>query len=210
MGMQAQESGDSHMTVIDVQGMGPVNIINFDEFSNALMNRIGNDIKNAVVDQVDALGLVDTGRFISSIDFTVEDGTLTVFSDAPYAAALEFGTMDFGAQFSEDTFPNRPVKKKNLSETRARNLPRGMNPFAPFRRVFFNERLMQNIISKGSAGVVAAGIGGGSATGKKAKAVKFNVQRRQIKKRKFGGRRGPGIGSVRAKARRANTAADRV
>ena len=65
-----------------------------------------------------------------------------------YPAALEFGTMEFGGAYDDFTYPVSPVKKKNMSRSQAEGYPRGMNPFAPIRRVLYNDAKMAQIIEK--------------------------------------------------------------
>lgn len=99
---------------------------------------VGFVLEGAVIDQIDNMGLVNTGHFRSSVHSYVEDGTrpaVVVESAAKYATYLEYGTFSYFDIFGSDKFPKTPhPKKKNMGAQQRRNFPKGMQPFAPFRR----------------------------------------------------------------------------
>ena len=64
-----------------------------------------------------------------------------------YAKHLEYGTYEFGGQFTEDTFPSSPLpKKKDISPKARKAFPRGAQPFAIMRRVLYNKATVTRII----------------------------------------------------------------
>jgi hypothetical protein len=124
-------------------------IENWDEFKDKLLTAVGLQIEDGVVDQINSLRLVDTGNFKNSIKSQVTNGELVITSTAPYASYLEYGTFAYWNQFGKESFPVTPdPKKKNLSRKAAKTLPKGMQPFAPFRRVLWNQNRMSKIVSK--------------------------------------------------------------
>ena len=134
--------------IIEVDGQ-KYKITNFDEFSQKLLDAIGFQLENEIRRQIDDMKLVETGKFRTGITHTVEGNELILTSTAPYAAYLEYGTMEYFRKFGMDRFPNKPVpKKKNMSREKARKLPKGIAPFAPFRRTLWSQQLMNQIITK--------------------------------------------------------------
>ena len=123
-------------------------ITNWDEFKDTLLTAMGLQIEDEIVKQINSLRLVDTGKFKGSIKSVVQNGELIITSNAPYAAKLEYGTMAYAKQFS-DSYPTPPhTKKKFLSKKARDSLPKGMQPFAPFRRVLRNQNIMSRVINK--------------------------------------------------------------
>jgi hypothetical protein len=65
---------------------------------------------------------------------------------------LEYGTYSYWQKFGLKTFPEPGYpaipKKKEISYEERKKLPKGMQPFAPFRRVLWNEAKMGDIIEK--------------------------------------------------------------
>ena len=126
-------------------------ITNWMEFKHKLMYAIGIQVESELVKQVNKLRLVDTGEFKRSMTilFDFATGDLIMTNTAPYAAALEYGTLDYGDYFGADDFPEIPhIKKKNMSKEAAAALPSGMQPFGVFRRVLWNQNKMDKIITK--------------------------------------------------------------
>ena len=117
------------------------------------MKQIGKDIVKEIRKEIIRLGLVDLGDYLASVGFRVEGNTIVLFSDVPYAEALEFGTFDFGA-VSSSASPGWPssqaksLKKKDLTAKQRAALPSGMVAFSPMRRVIYNDRLIKGIIRK--------------------------------------------------------------
>jgi hypothetical protein len=125
-------------------------IENWEEFKETLLTAIGLQVEDAIVGQINDMRLVDTGNFKNSIKSIVQNGELIITSTAPYAQYLEYGTFAYWNQFGKESFPaTMDPKKKNLSRKAAKSLPKGMQPFAPFRRVMWNQNRMSKIIDKG-------------------------------------------------------------
>jgi len=102
--------------------------------------KAGIAMKREIIMQVrDPLDLVQTGRFAGSfhIDEGGADNEVAVFSTAPYSIFLEFGNYEYYDMYGMgiDSFPFRPdKKKKDMTATEKLGYPKGMQPFAMFRR----------------------------------------------------------------------------
>lgn len=124
-------------------------ITNFDEFAGKLLNAIGFQAENEIRREIDKMQLVDTGSLRTSLTVDVDGNTLEIGSTVPYAPYLEYGTFDYFQRFGLGSFPRSPIpKKKTLSAEDREGLPRGMAPFAMFRRVLWNQNKMADIITK--------------------------------------------------------------
>lgn len=134
--------------IIQVEGQS-YDIVNWDEFRTKLLTAIGFLIENEIRALIREMRLVDGGYYINSIGSKVEGDALIVFSTAPYSAYLEFGTLTYFDIFGVENFPKTPdPKKKHLSKKEREAFPKGMQPFAPFRKVLTNSPKMQEIIVK--------------------------------------------------------------
>ena len=136
--------------IINVNGQS-YEIENWEEFSEKLLTAIGFQVESEIVRQINELRLVDTGHFKQSFTSEVQGTELVITSSAPYAVYLEYGTYDYWKAFGLENFPETPdQKKKDLPREQARKLPRGMQPFAPVRRVLYNQKKMGRIIETGA------------------------------------------------------------
>ena len=123
-------------------------ITNWDEFRDELLEGIGIQVENEIIGQINSMRLVDTGRFKGSITSGVSNGELVITSTVPYAVYLEYGTYAYWQSYGLTNFPKTPdPKKKDISRVAASKLPKGMQPFAPFRRVLYNPQMMGKIIN---------------------------------------------------------------
>jgi len=135
--------------ILNYQGQS-YEITNWDEFSNQLLNKIGVQVESEVVKNVNDMRLVDTGFFKNSIGFEVKDDALIVYSTAPYAVFLEYGTLEYWQAYGMDSYIVKlDPKKKDMKASERKNYPRGGQPFAPFRRVLYNPEKMSQIITRG-------------------------------------------------------------
>ena len=156
------------------------NITNWKEIERKLLSAIGKQVEDAIADEIENLGLQATGVLFGSIQHKEpENGQVVVFSDAPHAAHIEFGTAgtkkgvnDPFGQSSRGPNPRRKMPLKKDSDrfrlvpeleawAKRKGIPReawfalakriqeqGLEPFAPFRRVLFNEKKMQVITQR--------------------------------------------------------------
>ena len=84
------------------------------------------------------------------------DDGLRVESGVDYSTYLEFGTYAFFGIYGETDFPStayssRNMKKKDLPESIRKMLPKGMVPFAPVRRVLYNQTIMKRLVKQAFA-----------------------------------------------------------
>jgi len=124
-------------------------ITNWESFQKKLLLAIGFQIESEITKQINDLRLVDTGNFKQSTHVAVKNGELLITNTAPYAQYLEYGTLAYFKRYKEDSFPLTPYpKKKDSSKEARKKMPAGMSPFAPFRRVLWNQNKMALIIDK--------------------------------------------------------------
>ncbi len=138
--------------IINFKGQ-KIDVVNWDEFSSKLLNAIGFQVEAEVLHEIDRMKLVDTGSLRTSLTTNVKGNELEISSSVPYAATLEYGTLDYFSRFGLGKFPDPGYpaipKKKELSAKERRKLPKGGQPFAMFRRVLWNQNKMAKIIDKG-------------------------------------------------------------
>jgi len=122
-------------------------IVNWDEFRRKVLFLLGEGIVNAIQDEALKLGLFKTGRYIRGFhSYVDESGQLNIDNDVYYAKYLEYGTFEYFDIYGLDDFPDTPIKKKDLSREERTSLPKGMAPFAPIRRVLYNQEKIDQII----------------------------------------------------------------
>lgn len=109
-----------------------------------------NEIKR-IIKQYDLISRVGGGAYLQGWFVTVSGNKLTIENTQEYAEFLEYGTYAFGRAYGDDTFPEPPVKKRDLPLELRKNFPKGMAPFAPVRRVFYNQELMRRLVSQAFA-----------------------------------------------------------
>jgi hypothetical protein len=127
-------------------------ITNWKEFEEKLLNAIGFSLTNEVRKEIDRMKLVQSGHLRQSIVHTVDNGELILTSLAPYAVYLEYGTYDYWKIYGATSFPRKGYphipKKKELTPEQKKGLPKGMQPFAMFRRVLYNPNVMAKVIDR--------------------------------------------------------------
>ena len=127
-------------------------ITNVDEavksFRDKFFHALGQLIVAEIQDTISTLGLVDTNLYRSTVDYKIEDDALVITNNAEYAMHLEFGTEEYfqleGDKWSRTADP----KKKGLKSRERKQFPKGMQPFAPYRKVLYNEVKMKMLIDK--------------------------------------------------------------
>ena len=125
-----------------------VDITNFEEVRNQIYANLGSQIVTEIKNKIKDMKLIDSTEFLQSIDWRIQGDKLTVFSDVKYSDFLEYGTFTFWTRNGLERFPSRPIKKKDLSKRDREALPKGMDAFAPFRRVIFNQNKMGQLLQK--------------------------------------------------------------
>lgn len=124
-------------------------ITNWDEFSNKLLTAIGFQVENEIRRNINEMKLVDTGSLKTGVHSEVINGELIITDNAPHAVYIEYGTYDYWSRFGKDRFPKTTDPKKKDSTQKVRDqLPKGMQPFAPFRKTLYNQQKMSQIVEK--------------------------------------------------------------
>lgn len=136
--------------IISVEGKN-FDITNWDEIQRKLLWAVGFQLEKEVRDNILKYKLIGkTFQLQQSIQTAPPEGnSIEVFSDVPYAVYLEYGTFDFWKHYGLTSFPDVPIKKKDLTAKEREGLPKGMAPFAIFRRALYNEEIMKKIVQKG-------------------------------------------------------------
>ena len=130
-------------------GIGNVEIVNWDEFRDKVLFLLGTGITQAIQEEAIKLGLYISGRYIRGFHHYVDEiGQLNIDNDVFYAKYLEYGTFEYFDLYGLDDYPDTPIKKKDLSKERRAGLPKGMAPFAPIRRVMYNQSKMDEVIRR--------------------------------------------------------------
>ena len=141
------------MMVLDVPGIGQVEIMNEDDFKQELLFLIKESLVNEIQREAMKLGLFDGGNYVRGIRGEIEGDTITFTNDTPYAVYLEYGTYEFGEQYSEETWPASPFpKKKDLSPQERGGFPRGMQPFAAYRKILYLQERFDEAMARGLVG----------------------------------------------------------
>jgi len=125
------------------------------EFSDQeLDNRLfilGELIINEVKTLIRRMMLVESGAYLQGWFSKVSSGSLVIENTQPYALYLEYGTYEYHNIFGDEDFPEvTQPKKKDLKQfgISTAGLPKGIQPFAPVRRVLYNDDLMSRLLAK--------------------------------------------------------------
>lgn len=135
--------------ILTVAGLGDVEITNWDAFSKELLTRLGLGISQAMQDEAMKLGLFRSGRYIRGFHHYIDkEGVLNIDNDVYYAIYLEYGTFDYWDLYGLDDYPEKPLKKMNLTPEERIGMPKGMMPFAPMRRILYSQEKIDQIIKE--------------------------------------------------------------
>ena len=110
-------------------------------------------LKKEFQKEIIRMELVDRGELLSAFNNFRIEGNKIVFVLPDYAEALEYGSYALGSM-TRETSPKgsstkaKSLKKKDMSREMSRKLPKGMVAFAFLRRVIYNEKLMEDLVSR--------------------------------------------------------------
>jgi len=125
-----------------------------DAYINKSMFILGELIVNEIKKQVRIMKLQVTGDYLQGWFANWDGKKLDIDNRMPYAPYLEYGTFTFGGSYTVNDFPGIMFpKKKDLPRAQAAVFPKGMQPFAPVRRVLYNETKMKRLIRIAFKGV---------------------------------------------------------
>jgi len=139
-----------------------IEITNMDEFKKEVQAHVakklvgvGKLIKSEIKNEVEKMHLMGTPPnlfqrgYFTSVETKGDEVSLIIETGLSYAVYLEYGTYSYFDSFGVSSFPATPDKKKmHMTAKEKKNYPKGMQPFAPMRRVLWNEQKMKNILSK--------------------------------------------------------------
>lgn len=125
-----------------------VEITNWEEAKKKFLNAIGFQVEAAVNKNINSMRLVDTGTFKIRNKAKEVNGEVVITNTAPHAVYLEYGTLEYWNRYGLERFSDFHKKKKDMSAKEKETYPRGMQPFAPYRRVLYNREVMTRIINK--------------------------------------------------------------
>lgn len=124
-------------------------ITNWNEFKETLLEAIGFQVVTSIQKEIVKMKLWDTGQYRKGVLSEVKNGELVLTNTEPYAIYLEYGTYSYWSKHGLSSFPETPdPKKKDITRKQASKLPKGMQPFAPYRRVLWNEKKMKQVINR--------------------------------------------------------------
>lgn len=105
----------------------------FVENKAEILEGIGRILVANIVEVISELGLVDTGRFMDSINFYVEGDSVIVHDGVEYGIYLEFGTGIYGPMKRKITPKNKKALhwEKNGKDFFAKSV-KGIKPYSPF------------------------------------------------------------------------------
>lgn len=103
------------------------------------------------IKQYRLISSVGGGAYLQGWFASVNGNQLTIENTQSYAAYIEYGTYAFGRQYDEGTWPDPPIKKMDMPPELTKAFPKGMAPFAPMRRVWYNEKLMKSLVARAFA-----------------------------------------------------------
>lgn len=112
------------------------------------LQELGELIINKVKENIRALGLIKTGDYLQGWAARVLRSKLVIENRTKYAAYLEYGTYAYFSEYGLENFPDNPVKKQDVSRQVAESMRKGMMPFAPVRRVIYNEEILTGLVQE--------------------------------------------------------------
>jgi hypothetical protein len=117
---------------------------------NKMLFVMGELILNKIKEYVRQMELVDTGAYLQGWFASVSNNKIIIENTQSYAGYLEYGTYQYHDMFDEETFPNpvEPKKKDMITKADRESYPKGMQPFAPVRRVLYDDLIMTDIVQK--------------------------------------------------------------
>lgn len=129
-----------------------------DKWKREFKEALGRELVSVFAEVIRRHQLYGTGELLSKLGFKFEGDNLIIYNTADYAIYLEFGTYEYWKEYRENKFPTSFIpKKKELTgeQIEKLGLPKGMQPFAIFRRVIMNEDKMRMVIANA---LVAMGV----------------------------------------------------
>ena len=138
-----------------------IEITNMDEFKKELRDKfkeimfeVGQEVEIEIRNEVEKMHLMGKPSnlhqrgYISSVEVKGNEVAMLLETGLKYAVYLEYGTYSYFDSFGVSSFPATPDKKKmHMTAKEKKNYPKGMQPFAPIRRVLWNKQKMEKIVN---------------------------------------------------------------
>ena len=113
------------------------------------MTILGELIINKIKDNIRLMELIDEGRLLQGWLARWDGQNLHIDNTQKYMVYLEFGTYGYWNIYGLKGFPEKPLKKKrDMTKAEKEAEPKGMQPFAMQRRVIYNHKIMNGLISQ--------------------------------------------------------------
>jgi hypothetical protein len=132
---------------IDLEIEGDVS----EEWINQRMKILGELIINRVKKNIRDMNLISEGggQYLQGWLSKFDNGVLIIENTQKYSDYLEYGTYAYWNknQLTGYTDPPDP-KKKHLTNKDKKLFPKGMQSFAPLRKVMFNEKIMEELLTE--------------------------------------------------------------
>jgi hypothetical protein len=118
-----------------------------EDYIKSSMEALGELILGKIRENIDKMGLVGTGMLKQHWVSSYSNGVLRIESTEEHSIYIEFGTYGYWNKNGLDKFtdPSHP-KKKDLSIELRRKFPKGMQSFAPVRKVVYNPTIMNELV----------------------------------------------------------------
>jgi len=158
--------------ILTVDGQN-YDITNWDDFQGKFLSAIGHILQREIGKEIARQGLVGVSQRLKlGVEFVVKGNELIMTSTAPHAAAIEFGSVGtekgvidpFGERSRGPKQRKAPpidalepwAKLRGIDNVwaLAKHIQKfGTPPFAPYRRVMYNQNKMAQVISKAARNV---------------------------------------------------------
>lgn len=118
-----------------------------EEYIKASMTVLGELILNKIRENIDKMGLIQTGDLKQHWVTSYSNGILRIESTEEHSIYIEYGTYEYWNKNGLDNYtePSDP-KKKDLTKELAQKFPKGMQSFAPIRKVLYNPTIMEDLV----------------------------------------------------------------
>lgn len=120
-----------------------------EDYIDRAMTVLGELIINKVKENIKDMGLVDSGAFLQGWISKWNGIELYVENIHEYSLYLEYGTYGYWQKNGLKNYTEPPdPKKKDLSLSQRKQYPKGMQSFAPLRKVLYNEQIFSKLLKQ--------------------------------------------------------------
>lgn len=120
-----------------------------EDYINRSMIVLGELIIQKIRDNIRSMKLIENGQFLQNWVSSYKEGVLLIENTQEYSLYLEYGTYAYWQMNRLNSYTEPPdPKKKDLSPEAIKLFPKGMQSFAPLRKVLYNEKVMEILITK--------------------------------------------------------------